>query len=726
MAFLGKILDRSAKVLAVEMSGPARQQLLEIFKALGFTNIQCLGKIEDAQSLMEAEEVDWLILPLMLGGEVNAIQTLQIPSLYSEYRHTRISFLLEEAEEVYLDKSFELGLFSWHSKPYTKDELQASLKGLLDTLQKYQGDDVLTSSCYLRAHLLKDKQFDKLLDLEKTMMNRYPGVPDLMFTFAEAQHLNGASDVAKQALRSIASLNAETRKRANELGTRLFADDFSLEASGKGEEKGLNLLGVGKIVVIDSDDIVRSSLVQALHGHGISDVQEFQDGVSAWEWFETNDEKVDAIITEWKIPRLSTPLLLQRLKSKGLASVPVLLVSSLVKPQDMALLREMGVAHIVGKPVDSEGFLQTFIWLIQEDRMPTEIQSQELKFRSFISEKKLAEAEEQLVRYLEDTRSTAGQREVLKAELAFAQDNYQAARDFAVQAIKQSGDSIFALNILGKSLMNLRQYEQALKCFQKAQTLSPLNIERLCLIAESGAEIGDMDKAKESLDQAGFLDPSSETVIEGQVKVALAEGSPAAAKSAMKKLKSMGNVVSYLNNKAVAHAKCGFMDQSVALYRETIEAIPDDRMELQAVVKYNLALGLTKQALLEDAQQLLREIATMPASKVSSKAASLAKKVGRALEKGEMVALKEQAQIEGKKTTADSGKADGPSAPEFSLKSTVDISAGDLCCFSLFRAKRSLKDEQSRYFEQKPKFKPREAVERKESFGAENVNRRAG
>jgi DNA-binding response OmpR family regulator len=725
MAFLGKILDRSAKVLAVEMSGPARQQLLEIFKSLGFANIQCLGKIEDAQSLMEAEEVDWLILPLMLDGEVNAIQTLQIPSLFSEYRQTRISFLLEEAEEIYLDKSFELGLFSWHRKPYTKDELQASIKGLLDTLQKYQGDDVLTSSCYLRAHLLKEKQLDKLLDLEKTLMNRYPGVPDLMFSFAEAQHLNGASEVAKQALRSIASLNAETRKRATDLGTRLFADDFSLAVTGE-DEKGMNLLGIGKVVVIDSDDIVRSALVQSLNSHGITDVQEFQDGLSAWEWFETAAERVDAIVTEWKIPKLSTPLLLQRLKSKGLASVPVLLVSSLVKPQDMALLREMGVAHIVGKPVDNEGFLQTFIWLIQQDRMPTEIQSQELKFRSFLSEKKLVEAEEQLVRYLEDSRSTAGQREVLKSELAFAQDNYLAARDFAVQAIKQSGDSIFALNILGKSLMNLRQYEQALKCFQKAQTLSPLNIERLCLIAESGAEIGDMDKAKESLDQAGFLDPSSETVIEGQVKVALADGSPAAARSAMKKLKSMGNVVSYLNNKAVAHAKCGFMEQSVALYRETIEAIPEDRMELQAVVKYNLALGLTKQGLLEDAQQLLTEITTMPASKVSTKAKSLAKKVDHALEKGEMVALKEQVHVEGKSSKTDPAKADGGSSSEFSLKSTVDISAGDLCCFSLFRAKRSLKDEQKKYFDQKPKFQPRNAVERKESFGAENVNRRAG
>ena len=51
-------------------------------------------------------------------------------------------------------------------------------------------------------------------------------------------------------------------------------------------------------------------------------------------------------------------------------------------------------------------------------------------------------------------------------------------------------------------MMKLRDFTSALKCFEKAQSLSPLNIERLCQIAEANSEIGAQEAAKENIDDA--------------------------------------------------------------------------------------------------------------------------------------------------------------------------------------------------------------------------------
>ncbi len=83
---------------------------------------------------------------------------------------------------------------------------------------------------------------------------------------------------------------------------------------------------------------------------GVHEVHAFQDGQKAWEAIESGLQ-VDAVIMEWKIPNLSGPLFLQRLRMQGQVTLPVIVLSSLVTKKDKNLLREMGVATVVEKPL---------------------------------------------------------------------------------------------------------------------------------------------------------------------------------------------------------------------------------------------------------------------------------------------------------------------------------------------------------------------------------------
>src|SRR5690606_36006949 len=140
-------------------------------------------------------------------------------------------------------------------------------------------------------------------------------------------------------------------------------------------------------------------------------------------------------------------------------------------------------------------------------------------------------------------QTNLARKRLIDAEFAFAEKDYIQARSHAIESLKASGDSILVLNLLGKILMQTGEHASALKCFEKAQNLSPRNIERLCSIAEVQTELGNANAATEAISHAEALDPDSVQVNETKAKVALAKGGTKTATRGMAKLESLSTLL---------------------------------------------------------------------------------------------------------------------------------------------------------------------------------------
>jgi CheY-like chemotaxis protein len=719
MAVELKFKDKSARVILVDSSGSVRQLLSEVMKSLGFANAQAVASIADAHSILEAESADWLIVPLNADQELHGLHTVRMMINFAELKNVRVSLLLEEKESWVLSKAFEYGLLSYHSKPFTKDSLRTGFEELMRLMEGNDWDSTRTSAEYLRRHLAAANQTADLLALEKNLQNIYPGNSKLLINLASALHLSGSTDSAKATLRQVEFIDPSLAATVKETRKALFgstATDESAAAAVPGE----NILGLGALVIIDNDDAVRSSIKAIFTELGCPQIQDFADGEAALDWMKGNPEP-SLVVSEWRIPKVTGPLLLQRIRALGFTNVPILILSALIKPMDMPIIREMGVANLAEKPMDRAAFLKSVIWTIQQDRMPTESQTMENKIRALLSAKKMQEAEEIMLRYLDDATINAGRKAVIRAEHAFAKDSYELARDFAIEAIKQSGESLFALNILGKSLMILRQFEQALKCFQKAQGVSPMNLERLVMIAETQAEIGDAVSAGATINKSKDIDPDSKTVQDGEVKVALATGSSDAAKDILGKMESMSNIIGYLNNKAIAHAKCGFGKEGIEIYEKTIQSIPPDKRDILAIVNYNMALAKIRNGDLAGAMPDLDAVIAIPESRVHKKAANLKERLSPALTTGMTFSLREADQVQAPTPESSSPESAAVDAPKIAdattlIKAMLEMAPGDQCCYLVFQSTAPIDADLTKALSTPPKFKLRKTIERGETF----------
>ena len=272
--------------------------------------------------------------------------------------------------------------------------------------------------------------------------------------------------------------------------------------------------------------------------------------------------------------------------------------------------------------------------------------------------------------------------------------------------------------------MKLRNFEAAVKCFNKADKISPNNIERICNIAESQADLGNQEAATESMDEAVTLDPDSKVVADSQIKVAIAGGDTDAAKRLMSQMDSLDGLVAYMNNKAVTFAKVGETVEAVELYKKTIESIPDDHIETKAIVIYNLALAQTRDSGLEEAIQKLNLVLSMPRNKISQKAASLKDRLEKALSTGAEFKLKSDTALKPAHQPGTEDAAGLSNNEEFrQMMASVLAKKGDLCCFLLFHPVTEKDARIGSLLAKQPRFQKREAIARDESFGTEKVSK---
>jgi CheY-like chemotaxis protein len=719
--------NRSAVVLLVESSGSTRQVMADVLKGCGFKTIQAVATIQDALAQLETEHVDWVITSLNADQPTNGLQIVNLLVETPFLHHVRCSLLLEEGESWCLDRAYSLGMLSHHTKPITKEVFGTEMSTLVAKMEAAGWRDAVVAGEYLREHLRKSGKPEKLLDFERTLVETYPGDAAVLVNLAKAQSAAGKQESARATLHQAKMLAPDLDQQITVTATELFGAE-GLGQNTAPEAGAINLLGIENAVVIDSDDSVRAAVAEVLKELGVPGIHTFVDGESAWEWLKENPEP-QVIVMEWRLLKISAPILMQRIRHQGHTSVPFIVLSSLLKPTDMPLVREIGISNIVSKPFERQALLKALVWTIQQERSPTELQTQELKIRKLLQTGKKSEAASAAAKFIANKATPIARKRYIEAELAFSADDFARCRDLGIEALRLSGDTILILNLLGKAFMRLSDFEAALKCFEKAQQMSPLNIERLCNIAEAQTELENETKAEEALQGATDIDPDSKQVEEAQIKKAVITGNLESARALMSQMESVSNVVGYMNNKAVALARCGKFDEGIQLYEKTVESIPENKLNIKPVVLYNMALAKVRGGDLDGAITILEQVLSAKTSRVHKKASSLLKKLKIASEKGTAVILagddNDGGDSQAKASASGSenikvGETNTKDLHEYLLAS-VAPQRGDIGCYMIHNPAAEDVSKANELLKNMPRFQKRSAIERDESMGAERV-----
>ena len=313
----------------------------------------------------------------------------------------------------------------------------------------------------------------------------FPGDLSLLFNLIPPLVALGEEEEALLTLKQVAAIDDKQQPKIDEILAKHLPGK-SLEG---GSDEKLNFLQVEKILIVESDETTAAEVKEICAELGIAEILVAEDGEQAIAMIDDNED-IEIVIHEWRIPKLTGPLFLQRALEKVKKKVIFIVNSSLVEEQDQPFVREMGVAQISPKPVVKAEFKKMLIRTVQQDRRPTDQGAMERKMRQYLSERNIEEAEAIRSRFVDDAKVEPGAKFTIEAEFALYKNDYEKARLFAIEAIKNSGDSIFILNLLGKAMMHLREFAAALRCFEKAKSISPMNIERLCQIAEGAVGNG--------------------------------------------------------------------------------------------------------------------------------------------------------------------------------------------------------------------------------------------
>ena len=137
-----------------------------------------------------------------------------------------------------------------------------------------------------------------------------------------------------------------------------------------------------------------------------------------------------------------------------------------------------------------------------------------------------------------------------------------------------------------------------------------------------------------------------------------------------------------MNNRAIALAQVGKIDESISLYLKTLEALPPSWKTHIAKVTYNLGMAYARNGNYAQAEQMLRKVIGSNDT-LSSKAESLADKLKNALEQG----LKLNFQSKEIADLSEVGADNEAPLDVGEISARASIRPGDLCLCGIFSDK---------------------------------------
>lgn len=346
------------------------------------------------------------------------------------------------------------------------------------------------------------------------------------------------------------------------------------------------------LVVLEEEREVEV-LRQLLQDAEVSNIIVQTSGNAAWQ--DIIQQKIDLLVTGWNLSGVSGIALFNRFRQLPQhVFTPVMVVSEHLAEEDFSLLQELPCIRLLKKrPINQPNFDEVFQGLLGDATWYFNNQS----------------AIENIIDFSESNGVKA--LGLLRTPLMQAPDPIPLALlvarklregEFIDEAIglledilKRDKDCTIALSELGKSHFIKGHYLEATKYLDRAHSLSPKNVARLCLLGEIDLVREEHSEALSRFARALEIDPSDATSIAGAQMVK--EANRARIEGRSGKLSMDGGSITHslagvLNMNAISLTRAGKFGPGIEAYNAALNLIT--RNSVRAKVAYNVGLAFMR------------------------------------------------------------------------------------------------------------------------------------
>lgn len=562
-----------------------RQQMVEAIHLLKLPGVRSYRNFFELSVDIDKQAVQWVYATFYdQEGEPLGAYLPQMTSHPTDL--VAVVVAIKGEEKGSLPSLFNSGLLQWLDVESAPDAMAQNLFKFLKQLDA-NAELPLQAFYSLRNFLKSEKRWLEISTTAERLIQLYPHEDMLRLNHIEALANQGEQGRARSLLLDLDLYDSKLAPYIAQLRESLLQQNDSYH----------KLLAVQyhmhRALIVDPLPESLSLIESKCRELGFRDVHVFKDGAEAGEFLKK--ETIDFAVIEWQSPSLSGPFLIQRIREKKPADIPIIVISDKLDRSDIQLVKDMGVAQVLKRPLNAQQLAIAAAWAISQAKAPTEAFSIERKIMSSLAEGKLSQAEQLLQKFRGIASRDPLKDLYLKACLAYHRGQFQEAKTLLLEATHRShGDNVNLAAMLAKCLIRLGDSKAALLLLKRVTSFSPKNLERLCSLASVALENNDLQLAEESLYAAETLDAKANQVQETKVKVAVAGGLNQVAGDTIKLIADVEGVIAYLNNLAVTLAKSLDFSEAARLYKNCLKIIPAEKSGLRAIVAYNLGLGMIK------------------------------------------------------------------------------------------------------------------------------------
>jgi DNA-binding response OmpR family regulator/thioredoxin-like negative regulator of GroEL len=672
------IIQRSAQVAVVADALAVRQELAAVLRDMGFRDVISFVNAREIRRHLQQHRFQWVVLVPSVNSASECVEMIADLALQFQPGAPRISLIHDQVLFQHIPNLFALGLFSIHQCAITREAMSNALRGLDQRIRAEQGQEANIAAHYLREHYRLQQKFSEWIDMEKRLVQAFPNNPRHLVHLGAGLMYAGHEERGVTTMAQAVYLNPKLEHLCREEFERFRqARDTGIDPTQVGQHTSRR---ISRCLIVDSDPAVRKQLTGLMEQLKIPLIYTAEDGEDAWKWIQVN-KAPEIMLTEWRLPKVSGMALIQRLRSAGYHDTTVCIVSSLVKREDLALLNEMTVAHLITKPIQRDDAILGLRWVMRQERRPTEQKALERRITAALAAGRMEDAEEAASAYCANSRISDGRKSLVRAQLAYARQDYQEATKLIQQAISQSGsDSLSTITLLAQSLLKQGDTLGALRCYERAQAINPQNIHRICELAELHLLDGHTSVAENVLSAARKIDAQNADVVRTEAKAAILSSARLQdVRDLMMQSDARADIVSFMNNRAVTLINEGKYSEACQLYERTLASLPESENRLSGAVYYNLGLAHARHQNLQLARTALQQAAQQRADNVVQKAQSLLSRVEHAIATGSKLVLK----FSESRRSAEEGTLSDDSTARTWRQALAHVKPGDYCLMSI-------------------------------------------
>lgn len=322
-------------------------------------------------------------------------------------------------------------------------------------------------------------------------------------------------------------------------------------------------------------------------------------------------EKFHFFVASWELKPMSGLIFMQRLRDERKHKhTPVLIVSQLLKEEDMYIAREFGIDNYLLRPFDKAKVLEKISSMVEDEKKLDSTQRTLRKVEDWIHENKVNEA----LKLINDTLKPgphAAKAYSLNGEIWTRTNQYERAEKSFKQALSYEADYPAALGGLGRLYLKMKKYGEAIAQFELLNKKAPQNLDRLVNLGDAYLGKGDEQKAEELYKQVKTLDEENGDATAGLGKVEFNRGNMELAAQFFRESGKGSEVAAHFNNMGIALVSQDKNDEAIALYKNAINVLPDGTKT--HLLEFNIGLAFKKaERAAEAAEAFARSLLSNP------------------------------------------------------------------------------------------------------------------